>query len=70
MPPGVSVMTQYIIDDNMLATWRSGCIRWKDNAPDTSCHGCEFDGKGARKNCCEFDDDAMQKIFQSQRYCP
>lgn len=54
---------KYIIDDDMLATWRSGCIQWRNKNPDTQCHGCEYDNKVHRG--CDFDDDAMQKIFQS-----
>lgn len=61
---------EYIITNDMLVTWRSGCIRWSDQNPDSSCYGCEFYGNGARKNCCEFDDDAMQKIFQSRPHTP
>ncbi|MDD2246412.1 MAG: hypothetical protein PHC39_04955 [Proteiniphilum sp.] len=55
----------YIITDDMLAAWRLGCIQWRDKNPNMSCNGCDFKGKGARKNCCEFDDDEMKKIFQS-----
>ncbi|MFA5715659.1 MAG: hypothetical protein WC998_07960 [Candidatus Paceibacterota bacterium] len=57
-------MTEYIIDDGVLATWRSGCINWGDKNPHTQCHGCKFDNK--KRGGCDFDDDEMQKIFQSK----
>ena len=57
---------RYLIDDEMLMQWRSGCINPRSR-DENKCHGCQFDGKGARKNCCEFDDNEMQKIFQSVR---
>jgi hypothetical protein len=57
---------RYIIDDNMLMTWRAGCINPFDPCHDTpDCRMCEYRGKGAREKCCDFDDDDMQKIFQS-----
>jgi hypothetical protein len=57
-------MTEYIIDDGMLAAWRSGCINWRDQNPeDSHCHGCKFDNK--KRGGCDFDDYEMQKIFQS-----
>ena len=56
---------QYIIDDDDLAIWRSGCINWRSRE-DTKCYGCEYAGVESRKGCCEFDDDEMQKIFQSR----
>jgi hypothetical protein len=62
-------MSRYIITDEMLASWRSGCINWMSQ-DDNKCHGCSFDGKGFRKGCCDFGDDDMQKIFQSVRYDP
>jgi hypothetical protein len=58
-------MTEYIIDDGMLAAWRSGCINWRDQNPDSHCHGCEFNNK-KQLGGCDFDDDEMQKIFQSK----
>ncbi len=58
--------SKYVITDDMLAAWRSGCIQWRDENPDRSCRGCSYDGVGIRKGCCEFDDDAMQKMFQSR----
>jgi hypothetical protein len=57
---------QYIIDIGMLMQWRVGCINPYELNPDINrCHGCEYRGKGARKDCCDFDDEAMQKIFCS-----
>jgi hypothetical protein len=57
---------RYIIDDNMLMTWRAACINPFDPHHDTpDCRSCEYRGKGAREKCCDFDDDDMQKIFQS-----
>ena len=56
---------QYIIDDDDLAIWRTGCINWRSRE-DTKCYGCEYAGVESRKGCCEFDDDEMQKIFQSR----
>lgn len=57
---------EYIITADMLSAWRSGCVDWKSQE-DSKCYCCDFRGTGSRKGCCEFDDDAMQKIFQS---CP
>ncbi len=56
---------EYIINDDNLITWRSGCINWRSRE-DTKCYGCEFAGAESRKGCCEFDDDEMQKVFQSR----
>jgi hypothetical protein len=60
-------MMQYLIDDEMLMQWRSGCV-----IPATmyanKCKMCRFGGESERENCCEFDDNEMQKIFQSVRY--
>jgi len=57
---------QYIIDDNMLMVWRVGCVDPYDPNPDPNhCASCEYRGKDKRNGCCDFDDDDMQKIFQS-----
>jgi hypothetical protein len=56
--------TEYIITDDMLAAWRTGCVNWRSQE-DSKCYCCDFKGIGIRKGCCDFDDNAMQKIFQS-----
>jgi len=55
---------KYLIDDAMLLQWRAGCIRAAPINPD--CDGCEFDNE--TRGGCDFDDDEMQKIFQSRPY--
>ena len=55
---------KYLIDDAMLLQWRAGCIRAAPINPD--CNGCEFDNE--TRGGCDFDDDEMQKIFQSRPY--
>ena len=47
----------------MLGIWRKGCINLSDY---DHCPDCEFQGTGARKGCCDFDDAAMVKIFCSR----
>jgi hypothetical protein len=56
---------EYIITTDMLIQWRSGCCRMMRtyNGDGDICYGCPFDNK---KRGCDFDDDAMQKIFQSR----
>jgi len=67
---------KYIITDSMLMIWRAGCIRAASKEPDNKCNGCKYDNK--RRGGCDFDDDAVQRIFQSHpigdddngsRYC-
>lgn len=65
MPEGETM--NYIITDDMLITWRGGCVR-PDKSGIHKCDGCKFEGVGARRNCCEFDDNAMQQIFKSVKY--
>ena len=60
---------RYIITDEMLMQWRSGCI-YPESHDEQKCHGCQFDGKGFRKGCCDFGDGEMQKIFQSVVFAP
>jgi hypothetical protein len=57
---------KYIINDTMLLQWRTGCIRAMIpyNGDGDVCPGCQFDNK--KRGGCDFDDDAMQKIFQSR----
>ena len=58
--------TEYIITPNMLLQWRVGCIRaMAPFDPDNKqCIGCKFNSKFG--GGCNFDDDEMQKIFQSR----
>ena len=57
---------EYIITEDMIAAWRTGCVNWRDKNPDSLCYGCSFKGSGGREGCCNFNDDEMQKIFQSR----
>lgn len=66
--PSQHPQPEYIITCDMLATWRSGCIQWRDKNPDAKCYGCEYDNK--KRGGCDFDDDEMQKIFQSHPHTP
>ena len=59
-------MNQYIINETMLQTWRKGCLNPKiPHTDDDTCKKCKYRGKGLRKNCCDFDDNAMEDIFRS-----
>lgn len=56
---------EYTIDNEMLLQWRTGCFRANATFnPDGVCAGCKFDNK--KRGGCDFDDDDMQKIFQSR----
>ena len=62
-------MNQYIINETMLQTWRKGCLNPKiPHTDDDTCKKCKYRGKGLRKNCCDFDDNAMEDIFRSHPY--
>jgi len=62
-------MNQYIINETMLQTWRKGCLNPKiPHTDDDTCKKCKYRGKGLRKNCCDFDDNAMEDIFRSYPY--
>ena len=64
-------MNQYIINETMLQTWRKGCLNPKiPHTDDDTCKKCKYRGKGLRKNCCDFDDNAMEDIFRSRPYNP
>jgi len=54
---------EYVITEDMLGIWRKGCINLSDY---DHCPDCEYQGTGARKGCCDFDDAAMVKIFRSR----
>ena len=59
----------YIINDLMLKIWRVGCVNLSNPyTNDDKCRRCEYRGKGVRKGCCDFDDNAMQKIFKTHLY--
>ena len=63
----MSDQQEYLIDDEMLTQWRVGCIRAAmPFDPEGVCHGCKFDNK--TRGGCDFDDNEMQKIFQSNPY--
>jgi len=56
---------EYIITDSMLMIWRAGCIRASvENPYPIECNGCKYDNRERRG--CDFDDDAVQKMFQSR----
>lgn len=59
----------YIVTESQLMIWRAGCIKAAVFNPDERCDGCEFAGKesAGRKNCCDFDDDAVEKMFRQHR---
>ena len=59
---------EFIISDNMIRQWRGACIKVAPFQEEDQCKDCEYRGKGARKGCCDFDDDAMEKIFRSRPY--
>ena len=62
-------MNQYIINETMLQTWRKGCLNPKiPHTDDDTCKKCKYRGKGLRKNCCDFDDNAMEDLFRSHPY--
>lgn len=60
----------FIISDDMIRQWRGACIKVAPFQEEDQCKDCEYRGKGARKGCCDFDDDAMEKIFRSRPYNP
>jgi hypothetical protein len=57
---------EYTITTDMLLQWRTGCLRAMKpyNGDGDICPGCEFDNK--KRRGCDFDDNAMQRIFQSR----
>ena len=59
-------MKQYIITEDMLRQWRKGCTNVSGSY--CACKKCEYCGTGLRKNCCDFDDNAMEDIFRSHPY--
>ena len=62
----------YLISGKMLRIWRESCVN-PDNSHtgDTFCKkNCGYRGRGAREGCCDFDDNAMEKIFRSHPYNP
>ena len=62
-------MNQYIIDETMLQAWREGCVNLSNpHTNDDICKKCEYHGTGMRKECCDFDDNTMEKIFRSHPY--
>jgi hypothetical protein len=62
-------MTQYIITETMLQTWRKGCVNLSNpHTNDDICKKCEYRGTGVRKGCCDFDDSDVEKIFRSHPY--
>lgn len=57
----------YLIDENTIQVWKNQCINPKQPHTDGDiCRACDYRGKGARKNCCDFDDSDMEKIFRSR----
>jgi hypothetical protein len=62
-------MNQYSITEEMLQTWRKGCVNLSNpHTDDDICKNCEYRGKGAREKCCDFDDNSMERIFRSRPY--
>lgn len=57
---------KYIIDDDMLMQWRSWMHQSQKAVTIINAMAARMMELEQEKNCCEFDDDAMQKIFQSQ----
>lgn len=62
----------YIISEKMLRIWRESCVNLDNpHTSDTFCKkNCGYRGKGGREGCCDFDDNAMEKIFRSHPYNP
>ena len=56
----------YIISDDMIRQWRGACVKVPPFQEVDQCKDCEYRGKGARKGCCDFDDNAMERIFRSR----
>ena len=64
-------MNQYIIDEEMITSWRNGCVNLlNSHTDDDICKKCKYRGKGLRENCCNFDDNSMEDIFRSRPYNP
>ena len=65
------MLKQYIITETMLQTWRNGCVNLSNpHVNDDICKKCEYRGTGMRKECCDFDDNTMEKIFRSHPHNP
>jgi hypothetical protein len=64
-------MTSYIITEEMIKTWRTGCINLSNpHTNDDICKKCKYRGKGMREKCCDFGDTDVEKIFRSHLYNP
>jgi hypothetical protein len=64
-------MTQYIIDEKMIKSWRKGCVNLSNpHMDDDTCKLCKHRGKGMRMDCCDFDDEDAECLFRSNPYNP
>jgi hypothetical protein len=65
------MMNHYIITEEMIKSWRKGCINLSNpHTDDDMCKKCEYRGKGMREKCCNFGDTDVEKIFRSHPYNP